>query len=102
MTELNAVIGQDGVYLVRYGLYQAAQECHCPCPVRLRIQLGIGELAGTVNCNKEMELAFFRPHLGNIDMEIANRILLELASCPAFLELWQSGDAMTLQAAMQT
>jgi hypothetical protein len=33
------------------------------------MQFGIGKLAGTVNCNKEMKLAFFRPHFGNIDCD---------------------------------
>ncbi len=65
------------------------------------MQFGIGELAGAIDGNKEMELAFFCLHLGNIDMEIADRILLELASCLALFELRQPGDAVALQAAMQ-
>jgi hypothetical protein len=58
------------------------------------MQFGISEFAGAVDGNKEIELAFFRPHFGNIDMEVAERILLEFSSCPALFKLGQTEDAV--------
>src|SRR6188472_1851417 len=49
-----------------------------------------------------MELAFGGSDLGDVDMEIANRIGLELAPGRGFaLNLRQARDPMTLKAAMQ-
>jgi hypothetical protein len=42
------------------------------------MQLGVGELAGSINGHKEIELALLGTHLGDIDMEVADGILLEL------------------------
>jgi hypothetical protein len=44
------------------------------------MQLGVGKLAGAIDGNEEIALALFRLYLGNVNMEVANRILLELPS----------------------
>ena len=66
------------------------------------MKLDIGKLAGSVDGNKEMKLAFCRSDLGNVDMEVANRIGLELLlwSLVAF-NIWQPFNTMALKAAMQ-
>ena len=66
------------------------------------MKFDIGKLAGPVDGNKEMKLAFCGSHFGNIDMEVANRIGLELLlwSLVAF-NIWQPFNTMALKAAMQ-
>ena len=68
------------------------------CPL---VQLGKGKLGGTVNRHQQVQLTFLGLHLGNVEVEIADRICLE----PTFLRflgnLWQAADPMTLQAAVQ-
>jgi hypothetical protein len=52
--------------------------------------------------NKQVELAFLGPHFGNIKMEVADRIRLELPfGWFVALRVPQTSDAMPLQAAMQ-
>ena len=75
-------------------------------PSRLAIgllyQLRHGELAGAVNGDKEIEFAFLGPDLGNIDVEIANRVSLELLPFGlAPIHIGQSRDTMPLKAAVQ-
>jgi hypothetical protein len=43
------------------------------------VQLGKGELGGPVDGDEEVEPAFGGVHLGNVDVEVADRIGLELA-----------------------
>jgi len=78
MTEVGAIIGQDRVYLVRSCLDHAAQECRCHGAVRLCMQLDMGKLAGTVNGDEQVKLVLRRLYLGNANMEVADRVLLEL------------------------
>lgn len=47
-----------------------------------------------------MQLALLDPHLGNVDVEVAERVALEL-SLACLLRIRQAADAMALQAAMQ-
>lgn len=75
--ELDAVVRQDGVDLVRHGPQQVLQELPGGSPVGLVDQLGDGELAGAVDADKQIELAFGGLHLGDIDVEEADRIPLE-------------------------
>ena len=61
-----------------------------------------GELAGTINGYIEVELTFSGLDLGDVDVEIADRIRLELFLRRfATLDLRQSADTVTLKAAMQ-
>ena len=76
--ELHAIVGQHGVDAVRDGLDQLAQELG-----RLRLagatdQADEGELAGAVDGHEETELAFLGAGLGEIDMEVADRVAGEM------------------------
>jgi hypothetical protein len=45
------------------------------------MQFDESELRGAVDGNEHMELALFGPHLGNVDMEVADRTALKLLLC---------------------
>jgi hypothetical protein len=60
------------------------------------------ELAGSIDGDIEVELAFSGLELSDVDVEIADRISLELfLRRLAAFGLRQSADAVTLKAAMQ-
>ena len=66
------------------------------------MQFDEDELRGPINRDDEMELALSGSNLGDVDMEIPDRVSLELAPGRSFaFDLRQSRDSMTLQAAMQ-
>ena len=44
------------------------------------MQFDKGEFAGAVDGNEEMELALLSADLGDVDVEVAERVALELAS----------------------
>lgn len=46
----------------------------------LLVQLGEGELGGPVDRHEQVKPAFFGVHLGNIDVDVADRVTLELCS----------------------
>jgi hypothetical protein len=100
--ELDAVVGQDGVDLVGERLDHPFQEGRRRGSSGLLDQLHNGEFARSVNSDIEIELAFGGLDLGDIDVEIADRIDLEplLGGLVAF-DLWPPRDAVTRQAAMQ-
>jgi hypothetical protein len=62
----------------------------------------MGKFACTVNGDKQVELAFFRADLRDVDMDVAKGIWLELflRRFIAF-HIRQAVDAMPLQAAME-
>ena len=65
------------------------------------MHLDEGELRGSVDGNQQIELVFFGAHFGDIDMEVTDRIGLELLALrPVAVDLRQSGDRMPLQATM--
>ena len=53
--KLGAVIGQEGVYLVRQGRNDISQELHRGHLLFIRVSFGIGQLAGAVNGHKELQ-----------------------------------------------
>jgi hypothetical protein len=66
------------------------------------VQFGEGELGGPVDRNEEVELSLLGPHLGDVDVEEADRVALELrAQRLVAVGLGQPRDAMTLEATMQ-
>jgi hypothetical protein len=79
-----------------------AQEFGCDHLGGPLVQFDIGELAGPIDGHEQVQLAFGRLHLGDVDVEIADRIGLELhlGRLVAF-DFRQATDPMTLQAAMQ-
>ena len=71
-------------------------------PRGLLVQLGEGELRGPIDGDEQVELALLGADLRDIDVEVAERISLELAlTRGGALDLGQSGDAVPLQTAVQ-
>jgi hypothetical protein len=86
------------VDLVGNGGDQAAQEVPCGEARHLLMQLDKGELRRSVDGDDEVELALRSSNLGDVDMEIADRIGLEFASGGGFaFDLRQPGDPIALQ-----
>ena len=99
--EVGSVIGEDGVDPVGDGLDEAAQEVRGRAARHLLMQFDEGELRGPVDGDDEMELALDGSHLGEVDMEIADRVGLELALGRGFaFDLRQASNSVTLKAAM--
>ena len=100
--EVHAVIGEHGVNFIGHGLDQRSEEVGC-YPLRgLFMHLDKGELGGAVDGDQELERALFGPHLGDIDMEVADRVGFELfAPGLVAIDLRQPGDPVPLQAAVQ-
>jgi len=75
--ELDAVLGEHGVDGVGDDGHDVAQELGGHHLTGLLMQLRIGEFRGPVDGHEEGELAFGRAHLGDLDVEIADRIALD-------------------------
>src|SRR5215831_7384408 len=94
-SELDPIIGEDRVDLVWDSRDQSFEE-------RRGCQLHERELAGAIDSDIEVELAFGGLDLGDVDVEIANRISLEpFLRGPTAFDLRQSADAVSLEAAVQ-
>ena len=102
ISKLNAVVSENRVDGVGYSSNKIVQELLRDGSCSPLVKFNIGKLAGSVDGHEEMELAFCGSDFGNVDMEVTNRISLELLlrSLVAF-DLRQPLDAMTLKAAMQ-
>lgn len=102
LCELNAIVGKNRVDLVGYGFEHVLQELPGCLSVRCRNQLGDSELGRPVDSHKEKELSFGGLHLGNVDVEEADGVPLELLP-PGLvtLHIRQTRDAVPLQAPMQ-
>lgn len=100
--ELDAVIGQHRMDRIGDGRDQVAQELgsdHLAC---FPMQFDKGELAGSVDCHEQTQLAFGGLNLGDVDVEVADRVGFELSL--RFLvagHLRQPADPVALQAAVQ-
>jgi hypothetical protein len=100
--ELNAVVGEHGVDLVGDGRDQPQQEVSRDGGCGLLVQLDEGELRGSVDGDEHVQLALLGSHFRDIDMEVPDRIALELPLCRLVtLDIGQSADAVALQTAMQ-
>lgn len=87
---------------VEHGFQQVLQELPRGSPVSLVDELGDRKLTGAFGADEQVELAFGSLHLGDIDMKEADRVALEALSLRLIaLDVRQTGDAMTLQAAVQ-
>ena len=100
--ELDAVVGQHRMDGVRNHLDQLAQELGRDHLARLLMELDIGELGGPVDGHEQAQFAFSRLHFRDVDVEIAQRVALELClrRLVAF-DLRKSADAVPLQTAME-
>lgn len=66
--------------LVGHRFEQMLQELPCCFTIGLLDELRDRKRAGSVDSNKQIELAFLSPDFGNADMEITDRVSLELLS----------------------
>ena len=101
--ELDAVVGEHGMDPIRDSRDQRLEESRRSLHIGTFDQLHESELRSAVDGHKEIELAFGGAHLGQINMEVADRIALELlpSRLAAAFHLRQPADAMPIQAAMQ-
>lgn len=100
--EVGAVVRQYDVDLIGNGLGEVTQEVACDAPGRLPVQLDEGELGRPVDGDQQVKPAFGRLHLGDVDMEEADRVDLELLLRGLFaVDVGQAPDAVALQAAVQ-
>src|ERR1700743_1596913 len=72
--ELDAVVRKHGVDFVGDSLDQVVEESPGGSNDRLLHQLSEGVLRGAVHSHEEIELAFLSADLGDVDMEVADRI----------------------------
>ena len=100
--ELDGVIGENGVDPIGHGFQQMLEELPGRLSVRRCNELSDGEFGSSVNAHKEIELAFGRLHLGDVNMEEPYGVALELLALGLVaLHVRQPRDTMSLQASMQ-
>lgn len=102
VSELDAVVGQHGVDLIRDGRHHLIEEGLSRRTRGFFHQSGEGKLRGPVHRHEEIELAFLGADLSNIDVKLADRVALE--GLPGGLvagDLGQTADPVALQAAVQ-
>src|SRR5437763_2173054 len=88
----------------RYGTAreQCFEEAHGGRTISLVVQFDEGEFRGSVNRDKQVELALCCSNLSDVDMEIADWVGFESSFFGALvLNLRQARDAMPFQTAMQ-
>lgn len=76
--EMDAVVSENGMDLARHRLDEMQKEVGRDSGRRLLMQLDVGELRRSIDGNEEMQLALFGAHFGNVDVEVADRVGLEL------------------------
>ena len=72
--ELDTVVGEHGVDLVGHGRTQPEQELSRDGSGGLLVKFDEGELGGAVDRHEHVQLALLSPHLGDIDVEVADRV----------------------------
>ena len=95
--EVRAVIGEHGVDGVRNGSDQGLQKVGGYPPRSTFVQFGESKLAGAINGYKQIKLALFGPHLGDIDMEIADGLSELLFRVLVAFDFRHAADAVTLK-----
>src|SRR3954447_6086806 len=84
------------------GLDQGDQEGRCGNTIGFFGKLDEGELRSSVDRHEEVELSLGGLHFGDVDVEEADRIRLELFLCRLVaLDLSKTADPMPLQTTMQ-
>ncbi|GAP24937.1 hypothetical protein GLF_1819 [Gluconobacter frateurii NBRC 101659] len=103
ISELDAVIGQNGVDPVRDDAQEMFEEFPGCLPISFFNQLCDSEFACPVDGDEEIQLAFSSLDLGNIDVKKADGIAFEaLAFGLVSFDVRQPGDPVALKAAMQS
>ena len=100
--ELDAIVGEHRVDRIGNTVDQGLEERAGGLGVRPIDELRKDELRGAVDRHEEVELAFLGAHLGDVDVEVADRVGLELLLLRLIARhLRQTANAMALEAAMQ-
>ena len=76
---MDTVVGEYGVHLVRHRGDEMPQEVSRNLGGSLLVKLDKGELGGAVDRDEQIELALLGAALGEIDVEVADGVGLELA-----------------------
>lgn len=98
--ELDPVIGQHGVDLVRYGSDQRLEEAGGGEFGGAAADAGEDQFGSAIDRDVEERLAPFVAQFGNVDVKVANLVILELLRLLP-VGLGQAADAMALQTAME-
>ncbi|MGC0321001.1 hypothetical protein ABIG06_001630 [Bradyrhizobium sp. USDA 326] len=99
---MDAVVREHGVDFVGGSLDQVVEESPGGGNGRLLHQPSEGVLRGAIHRHEEVELALLSANLGDVDMEVADRIGLErLLGRLVTGDLGQAADPMALQATVQ-
>ncbi len=77
--EVRAVVGRHGMDGARHGLDEGSEEVSGAAPRGLLVQLDKGEFGDPVAGNQQIEPSLCSLHLGDVDVDAAERIGLELA-----------------------
>ena len=100
--EVGTVVGQDDVDAIRHGLDQRPQEVSGDPARGLLVQFDEGKLCGAIDGNQEVELALFSSDLGDVHVEVAERVGFEGTFIGLVAgDIRQTRDAVALQAAVQ-
>ena len=102
VSELDPIVGQDGVDPARDDAQEMFEEFPGCLPIGFPDELCDSELAGPIDGDEEIQLAFSSLDLGNIDVKKADGIAFEtLSSGLVSLDIRKPGYSVALQAAMQ-
>jgi hypothetical protein len=99
--ELDAVIGEDPLDMIRHGFDDGAQEFRGCLDIGFAVQFGDNKLTYSVDRDVEVKLALSGADLGDVDMKEADGIRLELFLAGLVLGLGQPANAVKLQATTQ-
>ena len=102
--ELDAVVGEHGMDVVRDRLDQSVEKVRGGLGVGSLDEPGDGELGSAIYGDEEVELSFGGGDFGDVDMKVANGIGFELflfTGCGVAFHLRQPIDPVTLKAAMK-
>jgi hypothetical protein len=99
---VSSIVGEDGVDLIRDGGDQPAQGVAGGAARHLLMLLNESELRGSIDCDKQVELAFGGSNLCDVDMEITDRIGLELAFRRGFAFDLREIPALSLRRSYRT
>lgn len=100
INELDAVVGQDGMDPVGHGLDQHLEEGGSSQLGYPAVDAGKDELRGAIHCNEQEAFPAFVAQFGNVDVEIADLVILELLRLLP-VGFGQAADPVALQAAVQ-
>jgi hypothetical protein len=96
------MVSQNGVDPVRNRLDQGCQEVGRDTGCGLLVQLDERELGRAVDRDEQVEPPFLGPDLRDVDVEVADRVALELAPVRLIaLHLRQPANPVPLKAAVQ-